>query len=336
MNFFREDGKILILKAHGLGNFLMATPAIREIRNKFPKAEITLYAKEDIVRTVAKHLKNLIDIVVDEPKPPHCYDAVFILNKEIPDIPTIANQYVIKNRLSMSDLCGIGKPHEVDAYLLSLPWITEENIDTIDKSLECGIDINDTLDIYIDEDRPMVAMLPFSVNRPPFKTWNPKKWILLAEGAMLAGLYPIFIGGELGGKYDWEAEAEIIDDWEAEAEIIENSKQGTGGSLLYLSLLNQTTIMQAIHVISQCELAISIDCGLMHVAEAMKIPTVALFGPTWYQKNSPRMFGRVITSICDPCLPETSCKNHQDTRECMDTITTDDVLNTLKKITITR
>jgi hypothetical protein len=64
------------------------------------------------------------------------------------------------------------------------------------------------------------------------------------------------------------------------------------------------SILQTAKVISQLDLLVTTDTGLMHVADIMEIPMIALFGPTLLTKNRP--LGKnstvlVTSSECAPC-----------------------------------
>ena len=47
--------------------------------------------------------------------------------------------------------------------------------------------------------------------------------------------------------------------------------------LKLINLAGKTTLQEAIYLISQCRLFISNDSGLMHIAGALNIPTIATF-----------------------------------------------------------
>jgi ADP-heptose:LPS heptosyltransferase len=71
-----------------------------------------------------------------------------------------------------------------------------------------------------------------------------------------------------------------------------------------VDLTGRTTLRQAAGVIAGARCVIAIDCGLAHVAAALGVPTIAMFGATSEVKNrplGPRV--RVITRdcACRPC-----------------------------------
>ena len=91
-----------------------------------------------------------------------------------------------------------------------------------------------------------------------------------------------------------------------------------------VDLAGKTGLRSAVALVARCRLFISNDSGLMHVAGALNIPTIAIFGSTNPTTTSP--LGERSTVIsrymsCSPCL-KTTCPT--DFR-CMDAITVDAV-----------
>jgi heptosyltransferase-2 len=94
-----------------------------------------------------------------------------------------------------------------------------------------------------------------------------------------------------------------------------------------VDLTGETSLREAISLIARCGLFVTNDSGLMHVAGALGVPTVAVFGSTNPRTTSP--VGRksvVITknAPCSPCLRETCPTDFI----CMDLITADEVYDT--------
>jgi heptosyltransferase-2 len=92
-----------------------------------------------------------------------------------------------------------------------------------------------------------------------------------------------------------------------------------------INLVGKTTVTEALGLISQCHLFLSNDSGLMHVAAALGIPQVALFGSTDPQKTAPLNERAVVIRPegigCTPCF-KPSCPLDL---KCMKAITTDEV-----------
>jgi heptosyltransferase-2 len=84
-------------------------------------------------------------------------------------------------------------------------------------------------------------------------------------------------------------------------------------------------------LISRCRLFVTNDSGLMHVAAALGIPVIAIFGSTDPERTGP--LGEVCRVVrksipCAPCLkPE--CP---EDRRCMGLISVDEVYEEVKSI----
>ena len=104
----------------------------------------------------------------------------------------------------------------------------------------------------------------------------------------------------------------------------------TAGSAAF-DLTGRTSLAEAIALIDRCRLFITNDSGLMHIASALGVPLVAIFGSTDPQRTGPLSpQSRVLYKSvpCAPCL-KTECPNN---RRCMRLITVDEVYEEVKKI----
>jgi len=72
-----------------------------------------------------------------------------------------------------------------------------------------------------------------------------------------------------------------------------------------IDLSNRTGLGEAMAMIRRCRLFVSNDSGLMHIAAALNVPTVAVFGSTDPAATGPRgRNARVVRRVveCSPCL----------------------------------
>ncbi|HUH64830.1 MAG TPA: lipopolysaccharide heptosyltransferase II, partial [Syntrophales bacterium] len=90
-----------------------------------------------------------------------------------------------------------------------------------------------------------------------------------------------------------------------------------------------TNLKEAIAVIARCGLFISNDSGLMHIAGALNIPTVAVFGSTNPVTTSPVGERSIViykAASCSPCLKETCPTDFR----CMEMISVEEVYETAR------
>ena len=87
----------------------------------------------------------------------------------------------------------------------------------------------------------------------------------------------------------------------------------------------ETTLAQFIELAASCEIFLTNDSGAMHVASALGVPTVAIFGATDDEATGPTgAFARVVREPveCSPCLLRECPIDHR----CMTRVTADRVI----------
>lgn len=131
-------------------------------------------------------------------------------------------------------------------------------------------------------DRPVIAMLP-GAEYGPAKCWPWEHFQVLAQALDDAG-YSVWV---LGSARDRQAGAAIC----------------AGGNAR--NLCGETSLEDAIDLLAACEQAVSNDSGLMHVAAAVGIRVVALYGSTTPEFTPPLTARRKIHYLqleCSPCF----------------------------------
>ena len=148
------------------------------------------------------------------------------------------------------------------------------------------------------------------------KMWNEESFAKLADEIVNLGDVPVFIGD----KNDMDVVERI-------REIM------TGKSF---SLAGKIDLSETIGVISHLNALVANDSGPMHIAGALGIPFVAVFGPTHPDLGfCPRYSsGTIIHSgvECSPCSLHGSSPCRKRHRFCMDEITWEKIFEALNKI----
>jgi len=99
-----------------------------------------------------------------------------------------------------------------------------------------------------------------------------------------------------------------------------------------VDLCGKTDLGEAIALIRMCNLFITNDSGLMHVAAALDIPLIAIFGSTNPVTTGPKGLNSRIVRIpveCSPCLKPKCPKGHL---KCMDQIDVDMVFEVVMEL----
>lgn len=155
-----------------------------------------------------------------------------------------------------------------------------------------------------------VALLP-GAEYGPAKQWPLEYWAELAKRLTAAGR-PVWL---LGSQKD-HANAQYI-----------AGQAGEG----VVNLCGRTELVDAVDLISCCSAAVSNDSGLMHVAAAVGIPVVGIYGSST-PDYTPPLSGQatvVYHSLeCSPCFKRVCPLGHSD---CLVGISVDEVWAELEK-----
>src|SRR5579863_262905 len=95
------------------------------------------------------------------------------------------------------------------------------------------------------------------------------------------------------------------------------------GNIPWLEGAGQWSIRQSMAMLSQCSLFISGDTGLMHIAAALGVRTVSIFGPTAASRRAPQHNGGVAVCPDTPCHP--CFRGRWAPCECIQSITSEQV-----------
>ena len=160
----------------------------------------------------------------------------------------------------------------------------------------------------------------------------------------IVGLSPGAIFGE-AKRWPPERFADIgdraVEKWDARVVVFGSKKemeicQKTCDCMQHnaLNLCGVTSLDQAMAIISLCNLFVTNDSGLMHVAAALQIPTVAIFGSTDPVATGPYSpVAKVIRHniSCAPCLRRQCPSDYR----CMLSITAEEVWDEMSKMKAT-
>jgi heptosyltransferase II len=156
--------------------------------------------------------------------------------------------------------------------------------------------------------KPVVGMMP-GAEYGPSKQWPVEYYAELA----------VSLGRE--GRQVWvfgSAKERV------HGEVIEAAAPGT-----VINLCGRTQLVDAVDLLSLCREAVTNDSGLMHVAAAVGVPLIALYGATPPQVNPPLTKSADILFLdlsCSPCWQRTCPLGHHN---CLRQITAPQVLERL-------
>jgi heptosyltransferase-1 len=163
---------------------------------------------------------------------------------------------------------------------------------------------------------PRVAIVP--VSRRENKNWPVENFLQTARALRQEFQASVFL---FGSKAD-HAVCEKI-----RSELISENSHGT-----VINLAGKTSLVEMGGWFTQMNLVVVNDSGPLHLAAALGIPVVTLFGPTDPRRTGPYGEGhRVITSemACRPCFAKV-CKSPQV--ECMNRISPSTVIAAAREV----
>ncbi|WP_041960277.1 lipopolysaccharide heptosyltransferase II [Sulfurospirillum arsenophilum] len=298
-----------------LGDAIMATPAIENILEHYPNADITLFGSFVSTEALKMH-PRVSRSIVDESK--KAFLRFYWLYQHAQQLGSFDIAISFRSSLTSSFLLwsvsakkkfcytkNVFKGHQVEKYT-----------QFIAKSLHVKTQPL-PLKLYqtpFHFDKPTLGINP-GATYGSAKRWYPEEFAKVA--AYFANRYDIVI---FGGPNEVDIAKEV------EEKLKENAITNV------TNLAGKTTIQELIQNIAGLSLFVTNDSGPMHVAAAYQIPTVALFGPTKYNETAPwQNANSTILShdlVCAPCMKrECPIKTH----ECMRGIKAEEVISLLER-----
>ncbi len=347
--FHRENlkqiEKILINCPSWIGDAVMSLPALQSVHQNMPQAQITLLANSWIV-DLYKNLSFIHDIILHNPKGTD--KGIRGFTKAIKNIKqqkfdlAILLQNAFRPAL-LTWLSGI--PHRWGYATDGRSLLLTNAIKVSSDDRQCHhiyyyLRLLEKLGLFIE--KPSISIKLTS------KQKEKGKHLLLGKGYELkkttVGIHPGAAYGEakcwLPDRYAQLAERLISNDdvqvilfgAQQELSLIDNILSHMSRNPIVLA--GETSLEELMGSMIYCDLYIANDSGPMHLAAALGIPLVALFGPTNEKRTAPLGEEHIIIKkhiSCSPCLHRTCPSDHQ----CMTAITVDEVYNAaIRKIGI--
>lgn len=334
--------KILIRGTNWIGDAILTFSALSSIRNTYPEARISILVKPwvaDIFR-----LSSLVDeVLLYESSGLHAgISGKLRLAKEL-RAQKFDMAILLQNAIEAAIIARLsdipvraGYNTDVRGCLLSHPVVRTAAIKKVHQSyyylamvqsLGCGgpgvgpflkltaADENKASHLLedqgIDTHQLLVGMAP-GATYGPAKKWFPDRFGALAE----------MLQEKLGMKTVLFGSAS---DRETTLNVQKYSKYPL------IDLAGKTDLRTAVALMARCILFISNDSGLMHVAGALKLPTIAIFGSTNPLTTAPSGNKNIIIynkTDCSPCLREVCPTDFR----CMESIATLAVYNQAKSM----
>jgi heptosyltransferase II len=344
--------RILIFAYHGLGNFLMYTPALRSLRERYPDARIDLQVGNNTgceeVLAGAGLFDNIYNLRYSAGVRAWIKRAVEIRDTEYDltinefhshswPLALLVAASRAPFRLGHVTSPGWSERFSRYSFVFNMPVAMREDehekeryLDLVAAAGARKIKLSDahTFIYLAEEDKEFAraflgrgnraragAIIGVQPGTSPAMRW--KQWPVERYRAVIERMLV-----EIGDSQV------VLFGSPSEAEMIEEIARGLGPRVSVAA--GKTTVKQVAALIERCDMLVCNDSGLMHAAVAVGTPVVAIYGPTDIRRTAP--LGekhRVIRHElpCSPCFKLEGddqvhlCPHH----DCLMTITPDEV-----------
>ncbi len=342
---------IVVIKPCCLGDLLMTTPLLEVIDRAYPQACIT-YVAGTYSKVVAEH-NPAVDTVIDSGTvgiPGHYglrdyMKLVRVLRQYHFDLAFVLDRSPMLTLLPW--LAGI--PRRVGPDSLGRGFSLTDRVAVSSSPIHLQHQVN----IYLDLARALG--LPVNHPRMRFETTKEQRLAALPPSPVRVALFP---GGgsnpgmeltakrwpleryrELARRLVYESGAEVIliggpDDTALNEHLLEGLDVPAGA---ILNLAGKTSIGQLAAQLERCALFIGNDSSPMHLAAAVGIPVIAIFGPTSpeeygpYPLDDPRHIALRHHPSGQPCFFLGKMRTCT-TCTCMQSVTVDEVWNAVQSL----
>ncbi len=336
--------KIVLIRLSSLGDLILATPAMRALREKFPQASISLVTKngfaqlfsadpnldrviafEDrgchrglsgLLRFMGQFRRERFDVLIDL----HCNLRSLLISVLARARSKLRyNKQVLRRRSLLLSRKSIQTKHVIDLYLDALAPLGIISLSTGPKIYLERAEKRRAEELLRKKGRSRELLIGIA----PGAKWPTKRW----PGESFSKLADLLIerlSADLlivGDKGDRQSSIEV-------ARAMRNSP---------IQACGETSLRELAAVLEACSLLVANDSGPAHLATAVGTPVVAIFGPTVEEFGfTPWGRGNAVISKPLPCRP---CSLHGSHRcpkghfDCMRLIEPEEVFEAVVRAT---
>jgi heptosyltransferase-2 len=328
----------VITKFRFMGDTIVATPFLEQLRRHYPNAHISLLTAPSVVTALANcpYVDRLIPIEMRRNgRWRHSRELYEALRRE-----RYGAAFLLNRSLHCAVICAfagipvrIGYINELRRRLLTVPipyYFDRNEVDShLDMLRALGLPAEDALpDLWITPEereraqallrergwagaasgRPLIGVQP-GANDPPIREWGADRYARVADTLV----------EETGGSV-------VLMGGAAE----QDTARKMAGAMLNgaIDLVGALDLRDALAVIGQCDLWLGNDTGLLHAAVAQRVASVGLFGPNKVVRwgyEAPRHRSLVV-------FPEQPARDDASVRRCLDAISEERVLETARAV----
>lgn len=308
----QDIAKILIIRADGIGDMLNATPAIRLLRQNYPSAKITVLASP-LNAPILQGNPDVDDVFILDRRGKHNSFTgklkfyQFIRSEKF-DLVVAMHTATFPHFITYIS----GAPYRLGRYqkgfrsTLTHAWrgkYEKGETHEIDKNFEL-------VKLICDGEVPRKLIFNLTTDeidnaKNLLKTWN------IENDTFLIGIHPG--GSSFDKRWPEKNYAELADklanDYNATILLLRGPDEGELTDKIHESMQSHPivyapkTIRELGAILSHCGFVVCNDSGPMHLAAALDVPTLAIFGPTDYVAWRPMSENASIVRRDMPCWP---------------------------------
>ena len=329
--------RILLRGPNWVGDAVLAIPAMKAVRDRFPKSEITLLVRPWVAGVFTS--APFINRVWSEPRPSGLTDWIRI-SKSIRE-KRFDLALLFPNSFESAAMMFLGRiPQRVGFATDGRSWL-------LTNAIKPNTEKRHQVFYYLD----LASAVSASVDHPSMEIQASAEEKSQARKLLdSAGISPgrrflvLNPGAAYGSAKRWsedrfaEAGDALASELGADVAIIGSEKERSIAERVQAlmktraAVLNgRTSLETLIGVISESALVLTNDSGPMHIAAALGIPTVAVFGPTEHFATGP--YGpraRIVREPvdCSPCMLRDCPIDHR----CMTRVSTEAVAKAAREL----
>lgn len=336
-----ESFKILLIKISSIGDVILATASIRAIKQKLgPNYKISVLVGED-ARDVLLRCPYIDELLVCDLKHK---------DKGIKGLWQLGKALRKSNFDIVIDLQNNRKSH----ILSFLSWALKRygyNNKKLGFLLNYGIKDNNPLVDPVAHQFAVLKTLGIELSDPYLELWpaaEDEQYVQELLGSQWLSAKQKLVGINISASKKWATKnwplkhiarlCEALSQRDIRVVITGSQNEAALAAQLNnmlksakpINACGKTSINQLACLIKKCSVYISPDSASLHVAAAMQVPFIALFGPTDYRRHLPPAKDYLVINkglLCSPCY-RPKCKNTR----CMELITPEEVMEGINKL----
>jgi heptosyltransferase-2 len=337
--------KILIIRLSSLGDIVLTTPVIKSLKEKFPQTKIFFLTKRQY-QDLLKNDPHIFSLIKFDPKEKHQgISGFFKLIQELKafefdlvvDLHANLRSFLIRHLLKAKVKVRYDKRWLARFLLVHFKFIKVKPLHTVDSYLgalkKIGVNsVEKDPQIFLDEEgenflkdfliEKNIEKDDIVVGIHPGARWETKRW----DEEKFSRVCQILTRKP-------EVKIILVGDQKDQEVIYRISHQAKDEKIFKAVNLPLNKFMS---LIKRCDCFITNDSGPMHIASALGVPVVAIFGPTHPQLGfSPLGSGNVVLTAnvkCSPCSLHGEKKCRKKSRLCMDLIQPEMVADAVEKL----